>query len=143
MNDLKAFVTRFLASQGPFDIAVTINLKKRHPIHHINNSLEHAEKSGRWFIQRLNESVLKRKYRFNCGQLNSICSIEKGSIEKRLHLHLALGIPSHVKQSDFINKLNKIHKKMDWAYGELHLSPYLNSGWIEYISKEGFDSVLL
>lgn len=136
-------VTEFLAKQGPFDLAVTVNLKKRHPIHQINNSIEQAEKSGRWLIKRLNERILKRKYRVGYERLNSICCVEKGDIEKRLHLHLALGIPTHIERSEFIGYLMKIHKKMDWAYGEVHLSPYLTNGWIEYISKEGFDSVLL
>lgn len=135
--------TEFLANQGPFDLAVTVNLKKRHPIHQINNSIEQAEKSGYWLIKRLNESIFKRKYRAGYKQLNLICCVEKGSIKKRLHLHLALGIPTHINQSEFIDNLKKIHKKMDWAYGGIHLSPYLTDGWIEYISKEGFDSVLL
>ena len=136
-------VTEFLVNQGPFDLAVTVNLMKRHPIHRINNSLEYAEKSGYWLIKRLNESIFKRKYRVGYERLNSICCVEKGSIEKRLHLHLALGIPTQIKQSEFIDNLKKIHKKMDWAHGEVHLSPYLNEGWIDYICKEGFDSVLL
>lgn len=136
-------VTEFLVNQGPFDLAVTVNLKKRHHIHRINNSIEYAEKSGHWLIKRLNENIFKRKYRVGYERLNSICCVEKGGVEKRLHLHLALSIPTHIKHSEFIDILNKIHKKMDWAYGEIHLSPYLTDGWIKYISKEGFDSVLL
>lgn len=135
-------VADFLAAQGPFDLAVTVNLKKRHHIYQVNNSFEQAEKSAYWLLSRLNESVLKRRYRYKNEQLKSICSVEKG-VEKRLHLHLAIGIPSGINQYQFISKLNKIHRKMDWAYGEIHIAPYLNDGWLNYISKEGFDSVLL
>ena len=135
-------VTGFLGAQGPFDLAVTVNLKKRHHIYQINNSHELAEKSGYWLINRLNESVLKRRYRHRNERLKSICSVEKG-VEKRLHLHLAIGIPADINKYQFISKLNKIHRKMDWAYGELHIAPYLNDGWLNYICKEGFDSVLL
>jgi hypothetical protein len=143
MNNMKDAVSKFLASQGPFHLAVTVNLKKRHHKHHINNSLELAEKSGYWLIDRLNDSVLRRKYRFKKEQLNSICAIEKGSIEKRFHLHLAIGVPANISVYEFIGKLKKVHRKMEWAYGEPHISKYINDGWIDYISKEGFDSVLL
>ena len=143
MSNVKSAINRFLTSNGPFHIAVTVNLKKRHHLYQVNNSLELAEKSGYWLIDRLNDSVFKRKYRFRKERLNSICAVEKGEIEKRFHLHLALGIPNHVSEHEFLNKLKKVHKKMEWAYGEPYISKYINTGWIDYICKEGFDSVLL
>jgi hypothetical protein len=136
-------VSKFLASQGPFDFAVTVNLKKRHHIYQVNNSHELAEKSGYWLISRLNESVLKRKYRYKHEQLRTICSVERGLVEKRFHLHLALGTPAYISQCEFINKLIKLHKKMEWAHGDIYVTPYHSDGWINYISKEGLDSILL
>ena len=147
---LKAFrnptnheISNFLIRQGPFDLAVTVNLKKRHPNYHINNSPEIAEKTGRWFIGRLNENLLRRKYRYKHSQLRTVCSVEKGLVERRLHLHLAIGMPPHINKAEFIKTIIKIHKKMDWAYGEIHIAPYINDGWIDYLQKEGFESVLL
>lgn len=136
-------VSKFLADQGPFDLAVTVNLKKRHNIYQVNNSLELAEQSGYWLMGRLNESVLKRKYRYKNEQLKSVCSVERGLAEKRFHLHLALGIPADISRHEFIDRLIRLHKKMEWAYGDIYVAPYHSEGWISYISKEGLDSILL
>jgi len=94
-NPTNQEISNFLIRQGPFDLAVTVNLKKRHQKYHLINSPEIAEKTGRWFIGRLNEDVLRRKYRYKHEQLRTVCSVEKGLIEKRFHLHIALGIPNH------------------------------------------------
>ena len=136
-------ISMFLASRGPFDLAVTVNLKKRHHIYQVNNSHEFAVRSGYWLVDRLNEGILKRKYRYKNEQLRTICSLERGPTEKRFHLHLALGIPANISRCGFIERLVKLHKKMEWAHGDIYITPYHSDAWIDYISKEGFDSILL
>ncbi|TXI10875.1 MAG: hypothetical protein E6Q68_07330 [Polynucleobacter sp.] len=131
----------FLEKLGPFDYAITINLKKRHPIYKIYINQEIANKTAEWFYKALSKKTLGRKYRYKHANLNCIYSVEIGSLEKRHHIHMAISKPSNITSDDFLDKLNVVHQKMDWRHGDIHLTSYHSSNWIKYLMKEGFEKV--
>jgi hypothetical protein len=133
----------FLKSLGPFHYSVTVNLKKRSSKFNVYSSHEQWEKSAQWFISALNRKILKRAYRHGHQKLNSISAIEIGSLNKRPHIHMALGLPMPIAHDRCMQAIVEVHQKMDWSYGDIHVMPYQNSGWINYIMKEGFDRVVL
>lgn len=143
MNAIKPQIVSFLDSIGPFNYAATINLKKRHPSHLVYMNQEIFEHSGRWFISTLNKLVLKRRYKYGHERLKSLFCMEKGKLNQRPHLHLAIGRPLTIGDDEFIRKITAVHKKMDWAHGQIHITPYESSKWINYMIKDGFSSLVI
>lgn len=131
----------FLERLGPFDYAITINLKKWHPTYkaYINNEI--ADKTAKWFYRAINKKIFKRQFRYNYRCINGIYSVEIGDLEKRHHIHMALGKPTHISNIEFSEKLKHVYQKMDWKHGEIHLTQYHNNHWIKYLMKEGFEKV--
>jgi hypothetical protein len=69
--------------------------------------------------------------------------MEIGGIEKRPHLHFAVGSNSHSHKDELLRQLNQAFNKMDWVKGEIHITPYQDAGWLDYLLKTGFDCVVL
>ena len=136
-------ISRFLDSQGPFDWAVTMNLKKRHPIYHTYITPQIFEQTGRHYLSLVNKGLFKRQYRYGHAKLNGIFCMELGGIEKRPHLHFAVGLKNELGKEELLSQLNKAYKKMDWVKGNAHITPYQDAGWLDYLLKTGFDSVVL
>ena len=136
-------ISRFLDSQGPFDWAVTMNLKKRHPIYQTYITPQIFEQTGRHYLSLVNKGLFKRQYRYGHAKLNSIFCMELGGIEKRPHLHFAVGLKNELGKEELLSQLNKAYKKMDWVKGDIHVTPYQDEGWLNYLLKTGFDSVVL
>ena len=138
-----ADISKFLDSQGPFDWAVTMNLKKRHPIYQTYITPQIFEQTGRHYLSLVNKGLFKRQYRYGHTKLNGIFCMELGDIEKRPHLHFAVGIKNELGKEELLSQLNKAYKKMDWVKGDIHIAPYQDAGWLDYLLKTGFDSVVL
>ncbi len=136
-------ISRFLDSQGPFDWAVTMNLKKRHPVYQTYITPQIFEQTGRHYLSLVNKGLFKRQYRYGHAKLNGIFCMELGGIEKRPHLHFAVGLKNKLGKEELLSQLNKAYKKMDWVKGDIHITPYQNIGWLDYLLKTGFDSVVL
>jgi hypothetical protein len=136
-------ISRFLDSQGPFDWAVTMNLKKRHPIYQTYITPQIFEQTGRHYLSLVNKGLFKRQYRYGHAKLNGIFCKELGGIEKRPHLHFAVGLKNELGKEELLSQLNKAYKKMDWVKGDIHITPYQDAGWLDYLLKTGFDSVVL
>jgi hypothetical protein len=136
-------ISRFLDSQGPFDWAVTMNLKKRHPVYQTYITPQIFEQTGRHYLSLVNKGLFKRQYRYGHAKLNSIFCMELGGIEKRPHLHFAVGLKNELGKEELLSQLNKAYKKMDWVKGDIHITPYQDTGWLDYLLKTGFDSVVL
>ena len=41
------------------------------------------------------------------------------------------------------SEIEKASKKLDWIKGDIDIIPYQNAGWLNYLLKTGFDSVVL
>jgi hypothetical protein len=136
-------ISRFLDSQGPFDWAVTMNLKKRHPVYQTYITPQIFEQTGRHYLSLVNKGLFKRQYRYGHAKLNGIFCMELGGIEKRPHLHFAVGQKNELGKEELLSQLNKAYKKMDWVKGDIHITPYQDTGWLEYLTKKGFEGVVL
>jgi hypothetical protein len=136
-------ISRFLDSRGPFDWAVTMNLKKRHPIYQTYITPQISEKTGRHYLSIVNKGLFKRQYRYGHAKLNGIFCMEIGTLDKRQHLHFAIGSNNQLHKEELLRQLNKAYKKMDWVKGDIHIAPYQDRGWLEYLLKTGFESVVL
>jgi len=131
----------FLEKIGPFDYAITINLKKRHPTYKIYINDEIAHKTAHWFFRAINKKTLGRKYRYKHESLAGIYSVEIGDLEKRHHIHMAISKPMSISSTTFMEKLKVVFENMDWKHGEIHFTQYHDSHWIKYLMKEGFEQV--
>jgi len=69
--------------------------------------------------------------------------MEHGKLEKRYHLHFAIGSPPNIDKHCVYLELRKASKKLDWIKGDIDIRPYQNAGWLNYLLKTGFDSVVL
>jgi hypothetical protein len=143
MNPTAMDWVNFLKQQGPFQWAVTINLKKRHPYYQTFITPQIFEQTGRHYLSLVNKGLLKRQYRYGRTKLNGIFCMEIGGIEKRPHLHFAIGSNNQLDKDELLSHLNKAYKKMDWVKGDIHIAPYQDAGWLDYLLKTGFDSVVL
>ncbi len=135
-------IARFLDNQGPFDWAVTMNLKKRHPLYQTYITPQIFEQTGRHYLSLLNKGLFKRQYRYGRAKLNSIFCMELGGLEKRPQLHFAIGSHDKLHKDEIFKHLNKAYKKMDWVKGDIHITPYQNRGWLNYLLKAGFCNVV-
>ena len=69
--------------------------------------------------------------------------MEIGGLEKRPHLHFAVGSKNQLHKEELLRQLNEAYKKMDWVKGNIHITPYQDAGWLNYLLKTGFESVVL
>ena len=143
MRPTKDEILQFLNGLGPFDWAITMNLKKRHPHYQIQITPQIFEQTGRHYLSLVNKALFKRQYRYGHAKLNGIFCMEIGKTEKRPHLHFAIGSNGQIPRADVLRELNKAHAKLDWAMGDIHIAPYQDAGWLNYLVKTGFDSVVL
>ena len=143
MSPSKEEILHFLDRLGPFDWAVTMNLKKRHPIYQTYLTPQIFEQTGRHYLSLVNKGLFKRQYRYGHAKLNGIFCMEIGGVEKRPHLHFAVGSNNHSHKDELLRQLNHAFKKMDWVKGEIHITPYQDAGWLDYLLKTGFDCVVL
>ena len=136
-------ILRFLDGQGPFNWAVTMNLKKRHPHYQTYLTPQIFEQTGRHYLSLVNKGLFKRQYRYGHAKLNGIFCMEIGGLEKRPHLHFAVGSKNQLHKEELLRQLNEAYKKMDWVKGNIHITPYQDAGWLNYLLKTGFESVVL
>jgi hypothetical protein len=133
----------FLKQQGPFQWAVTMNLKKRHPIYQTYITPQIFEQTGRHYLSLVNKGLFKRQYRYGHAKLNGVFCMEVGELEKRPHLHFAIGSNNLLLKEELLSQLNKAYKKIDWIKGNAHITPYQDVGWLDYLTKKGFEGVVL
>ena len=133
----------FLKQQGPFQWAVTMNLMKRHPIYQTYITPQIFEQTGRHYLSLVNKGLFKRQYRYGHAKLNGVFCMEVGELEKRPHLHFAIGSNNLLFKEELLSQLNKAYKKIDWIKGNAHITPYQDAGWLDYLTKKGFEGVVL
>lgn len=137
------------------------NSKKKYAYRELNkNELKQATER---FIAKLNELVFKNAYKRFGKKLNSIASIEGEMSYKDLHIHLAVGgkpdymkynelaklIVKAINLSDDFQTINENYKigVDDVSKQYRYKIDVIDSGWMEYITKElprnSMDNLLL
>ena len=133
---------QWLDKRGSFTHAVTINLKKRHPLFGTWISDDIAFQTASRFVRHLGRFLLKRKYRYGHDNINAVVTLERGSQFGRWHLHMALEKPINCSPSVFCKAIESVSAKLDWVRGDLDIRPYQSAGWMSYMIKGGRDSLV-
>jgi len=130
----------FVESLADFTHGVTINLKKREPKNKVYFRDEFAKNTFDWFVMRLNQRLFGRKYKKGFRKIVAIGCFERGDCQ-RPHLHFAIACPEDVESVRLIGEIRIVHSRMEWRIGEVDINPQIDSGWIDYISKHGFENL--
>lgn len=133
---------QFLNDLGEFSVAVTINLKKRHPLHCIWISEDIAAQTAQRFVRHLGRYLLKRKYRYGHEKINAIVTLERGAEFRRWHIHLAIEKPKCCSTLEFTNAIRIVCNRLEWCREDIEIKDYWSSGWLDYITKDGMDSLV-
>jgi hypothetical protein len=137
---MKIAEKEFIEGLATFTHGVTINLKKREPKNKVYFRDEFAENTFDWFVMRLNQRLFGRSYRKGFKKIAVIGCFERGDCQ-RPHLHLAIACPEDVDSARLIGEIRTVHSRMEWRMGEVDINPQIDIGWIEYMSKHGFDKL--
>jgi hypothetical protein len=136
-------VSEWLNERGEFSVAVTINLKKRHPLYGIWISEDIAAQTAMRFVRHLWRYVLKRRYRYGHEGVNAIATLERGAEFRRWHIHLALEKPTNCSDSAFQDAIRLVASRLEWCRDDIDIQKYNSSGWLSYITKDGLDSIVV
>ena len=149
MNEV-AFKTFLIESFTP-DIALSLTMKQ--VLKHENGNIEFlnpqsASQNAKHFL-----NILNREVHGNIGvrigkKLKVITTIEGSwTEEKRYHLHMAIKYPEEIAMNEiskvrFRNQVQSCWLRTRWGYHEYDIQDIYDwKGWLNYISKEGTDSV--
>lgn len=133
---------QWLNELGEFSVAVTINLKKRHPLHGIWISEDIAAQTAQRFVRHLGRYLLKRRYRYGHEKISAIATLERGAEFRRWHIHLAIEKPRNCSALDLHNAIRVVGSRLEWCRDDIDIRDYKNSGWLSYITKDGVDSLV-
>ena len=132
----------YLSSLGELTHSITISLKPLYLSSHTWERYEY-EKATAVFTRMLNSRFFGKKFNRRKKALPMITSFETKYGFENPHLHIAIGCPADVTHQEFENLIDKTRRKIRLFDQQLHIQPYLSSGWIGYLSKEGMDSLIL
>lgn len=127
---VKAWLRGTLFS-NPFGF--TLNIKKR--CNGIWIDLIAAQNNVRYFINRLNNNLLKHKYSRGGARLKGIAAFERGSFRERLHWHSIIDVPEEFTPKDVKQIAASCWSKTDLSYGKPHIVKPTDDGWLSYITK--------
>ena len=143
---------RFLANAEP-ELAVTLAFKQAKQrrdgtYQRINHDV--ASNNIHHFLNKLNTKAYGNSFKRYGKRIKSVVSLEGGKVcdDKRLHTHFALTYPDYVtSQQDkiaFKHRIVEAWEKTFWGYGHVEFRDiYDGAGWIDYIAKDGTDSINL
>jgi hypothetical protein len=130
----------FILSLGCFTHGLTINLKKREQKNKVFFREEIAKTSFDWFMRRLNQRLFGKAYKKGFKKIVAIGCYERGHC-KRPHLHLAIACPEYICAEKLVLEIRTIHARMEWRIGKIDINSEIDCGWIEYMSKHGFENL--
>ena len=126
-----------------FPIALTLTLKQTIVEDTTQGTVRHSitkqdcERIAQQFQRKLNRAVFGKRAADRYGKsLRYIPIVEGERSRKALHLHFAIGnLPPHKKLNE-LETLVRQAKKHTRHLDEQHKVDLVDSGWIEYITKE-------
>jgi hypothetical protein len=99
-----------------------------------------AEKTIRHFLNVLNNKCYGHGYKRKKMTVGAITVIERGTRLGRLHGHLAITASKGIDFESFSNHILDSQMRCRNLGRTIHIQRYRDSGWAEYISKEGPES---
>jgi len=132
----------WLSQFGELALLVTITLKDNIP-GGLDKIRERAENALKIYLSIINRRLFKN--RFKRGEAGLACvAVFHGRFNPlNPHLHLAIEVPKGEEEIELIQALKKQIRRMD-DFGYIsEVKPFSTSGAVDYIIKEGQDSILL
>jgi hypothetical protein len=126
------------AWSNPF--CVTLNLKQAVGIEADNGrsfvrlTEQHASQNLRHFLNRLGKRYLGNAAR-RYGKKLPIIPVLEGGTGHRLHYHLIIDLPATATLDDVYPLFVTEWMKTQWGYGQVHIQPCRDDGWLNYITK--------
>ena len=131
---------RSLHTQYP--ISLTLTLKQSYPITNANGTYtqtltrDEARRIARHFTHKLNQQVFGSSAKRYGKSLKYLIVAEGERTYKNIHLHMAIGdLPSYVKWNE-VDGLVRNAKLRVAELDEQHKVDIVDSGWMEYLTKE-------
>ena len=140
-QNLEQFV-KSLFDRGDFQFALNITLKQAMISdrgHIVYLSKCDAKSIGNKFITLLNRMAFKHRYDREGKKLNTYFAVERGTENKRLHIHMAIGnLPQHCNSKNWLKlALKKIRtEKLTDVYRQNEIKQLYSDGFNGYIMKD-------
>ena len=140
-QNLEQFV-KSLFDRGDYQFALNITLKQAMISdrgHIVYLSKADAQSIGNKFITLLNRLAFKHRYEREYKRLNTHFAVERGTENKRLHIHIAIGnLPQHFNSKNWLKlALKKIRtEKLTDVYRHNEIKQLYSNGFNGYIMKD-------
>ena len=125
-----------------YPVALTLTLKQFNLVKNANGTYiqkldkDEVRRIAKHFTQKLNQEVFGNSSKRYGKSLKYLVVVEGERTGKNLHLHLAIGdLPGHIK----FNQIDEFVKNAKLRVAELdeqHRVDVVDSGWMQYITKE-------
>jgi len=103
----------------------------------------HCEKTGVHLIRRIHKRIYRHGYNRKGFRTWSAAVLEGGGLHGRLHIHIAIGIPSGYSGTGFRGLVAREIKACRDLAREVDIQPITSAGWIGYMAKHGLEALLL
>ena len=133
----------WLNQMGNYTHALTINLKKRHSVHRVWINEDIAAQTAFRLVSHLGRYLFRRRHRKGYEKINAVVSLERGNQFDRWHLHAAIEKPIQYNSEEFRAAICHVTSKLDWCRKDIHIQEYESAGWMDYMLKNGNDSLVV
>lgn len=135
------YVDYFSKNRIPNPVAVTPTMKQRIETtncrgrYGFNLDLISASQNTKYFLNRLNQSAISKKFgRFGNGLC--VIPVTEGNSVIRLHTHMVLERPEHRSFDEFEILIAKSWSKTNFGYNDIKIKPIDDyDGWMNYLFK--------
>ena len=114
-------------------MGITLNLK--HRIQNIAVDSYECQKALRYFLNRLNRSILKGSFSRGKKRLSVIPTYNVGLLKERQHYHLMVDIPKERNTEDFTDIVNNCWSKVQQSFCKAYVVKVYSDGWFHYSTK--------
>ncbi len=125
-----------------YPLALTLTLKQTNLVKNNNGvyiqklNINEIRRIAKHFTQKLNQQVFGSSAKRYGKGLKYLVVVEGERTGKNLHLHMAIGdLPSHVKWNEVDGLVRKAKLRIA-ELDEQHKVDIVDSGWMEYLTKE-------
>jgi hypothetical protein len=94
-----------------------------------------ASQSMRYFLNRLNKSILGNAFSRNGNRLKVVPIFEYDR-NKHLHYHLLIKVPDHITETQLRGLVLSNWMKTKWGLWQMDIQETYSSGWLHYITKD-------
>lgn len=128
----------------PAVACVTLNFKQGLQMPHgwARLTADIARQQVKWLFRNVDRTIYGNQYK-RSGKKTSRLVVNEGMDGfKRLHAHLAIGVPANISPVKFLELLENVWSRAHWGYGhgDMDLCENLDK-WVSYITKTGTECI--